>query len=196
MTTVVPDEITHKIANAGTIYWAGRNEGVAEELTLKSNEITRKPADYLEGTYAVHGIEEVMNAKDVLLWVDPYAESEQKFADVLVKGVGMTIVAIASRPTQFPTILIPDAGDLNPSCRWLRDGTFSWMWEFNWVSTSANSVPGGSGQFVDFGCGMCADRAGSGQPCSSGQRTDCLSSAIPYAKVSSSPMPSSRKSPQ
>lgn len=114
LTTVVPDEITQKIANAGTIYWAGRNEGVAEELTLKSNEITRKPSDFLEGTYAVHGIEEVMNAKDVLLWVDPYAESEQKFADVLAKGVGMTIVAIASRPTQFPTILIPEAGDLNP----------------------------------------------------------------------------------
>jgi glucosamine--fructose-6-phosphate aminotransferase (isomerizing) len=30
------------IANAGTIYFAGRNDGVAEELTLKTNEITRK----------------------------------------------------------------------------------------------------------------------------------------------------------
>ena len=114
LTTVVPTEIVESIAKAGTIYWAGRNEGVAEELTLKTNEITRKPADYLEGTYAVHGIEEVMVAGDVLLWIDPYAESEQKFADVLAKGVGLTIVAIASRPTQFPTILIPEMGDLNP----------------------------------------------------------------------------------
>lgn len=114
LTTVVPNEIVERIAQAGTIYWAGRNEGVAEELTLKTNEITRKPADYLEGTYAVHGIEEVMVAGDVLLWIDPYAESEQKFADVLAKGVGLTIVAIASRPTQFPTILIPDMDDLNP----------------------------------------------------------------------------------
>ena len=114
LTTTVPTEIVERIAQAGTIYWAGRNEGVAEELTLKTNEITRKPADYLEGTYAVHGIEEVMQARDVLLWIDPYAESEQKFADVLTQGVGMTIVAIASRPTQFPTILIPEAGDLNP----------------------------------------------------------------------------------
>lgn len=114
LTTTVPTEIVERIAKSGTIYWAGRNEGVAEELTLKSNEITRKPADYLEGTYAAHGIEEVMNAHDVLLWIDPYKESEQKFADVLTQGVGMTIVAIASRPTQFPTILIPDMGDLNP----------------------------------------------------------------------------------
>ncbi len=114
LTTVVPPDVVDRIAQAGTIYWAGRNDGVAEELTLKTNEITRKPADYLEGTYAVHGIEEVMQAGDVLLWIDPYAESEQKFADVLAQGVGMTIVAIASRPTQFPTILIPEVGDLNP----------------------------------------------------------------------------------
>ncbi len=114
LTTSIPLEIVQRIAKAGTIYWAGRNEGVAEELALKTNEITRKPSDYLEGTYAVHGIEEVMHSGDVLLWIDPYAESEQKFAEVLVKGVGMTIVAIASRPTQFPTILIPEAGDLNP----------------------------------------------------------------------------------
>ncbi len=44
-----------------SIYFAGRNNGVAEELTLKTNEITHKKSDYLEGTYAVHGIEEVMN---------------------------------------------------------------------------------------------------------------------------------------
>ena len=114
LTLEVPASITDRIAKAGTIYWAGRNEGVAEELTLKTNEITRKPADYLEGTYAVHGIEEVMNADDILIWVEPYAESEQKFADVLAKGVGMSIVAISSRPTPFPTIQIPDLGDLAP----------------------------------------------------------------------------------
>lgn len=114
LTQTIPSSITERIAKAGTIYWAGRNEGVAEELTLKTNEITRKPADYLEGTYAVHGIEEVMNANDVLIWVEPYAESEQKFAEVLAKGVGMSIIAISSRPTPFPTISIPDAGDLAP----------------------------------------------------------------------------------
>jgi glucosamine--fructose-6-phosphate aminotransferase (isomerizing) len=102
-----------KLANAGTIYLSGRNDGVAEELALKANEITRKRSDFLEGTYAVHGIEEIMHADDVLLWIEPYAESEQKFHDVLVKGVGMTVVAISSRPTMFPTIAIPSAGDLS-----------------------------------------------------------------------------------
>jgi glutamine---fructose-6-phosphate transaminase (isomerizing) len=112
LTLAIDPRLVETIAGANTIYWAGRNDGVAEELTLKTNEITRKPADFLEGTYAVHGIEEVMTAKDVVLWVDPYPESESKVKDVLVKGVGLTVIAIASRPTLFPTLQIADAGDL------------------------------------------------------------------------------------
>ena len=105
--------IAKKLAKAGSIYFAGRNDGVAEELTLKTNEITRKRGDYLEGTYAVHGIEESMQADDVVVWIDPFQDSEQKFYDVLVKGVGLTVVAVSPRQTLFPTIQIPDAGDLS-----------------------------------------------------------------------------------
>jgi glucosamine--fructose-6-phosphate aminotransferase (isomerizing) len=114
LTMPIDPDIIHRVATAGTIYWAGRNDGVAEELTLKTNEITRKPADYLEGTYAVHGVEEVMNPGDVVLWIDPYEESELKFHDVLMQGVGLSVIAIAARPTRFPTILTPPAGDLSP----------------------------------------------------------------------------------
>ncbi|MEX0585211.1 MAG: sugar isomerase, partial [Pirellulales bacterium] len=114
LSTAIDPQLIQRIAAAGTIYWAGRNDGVAEELTLKTNEITRRSADFLEGTYAVHGVEEVMRAGDVVLWVDPYPDSEQKFRDVLVNGVGMSVIAIASRETMFPTIRIPDAGDLSP----------------------------------------------------------------------------------
>jgi glucosamine--fructose-6-phosphate aminotransferase (isomerizing) len=106
-------DIAKKMAKASSIYFAGRNDGVAEELTLKTNEIARKRGDFLEGTYAVHGIEESMQADDVVVWIDPFEESEQKFHDVLVKGVGLTVVAVASRPTMFPTLQIPDAGDLS-----------------------------------------------------------------------------------
>ncbi len=112
LTQPIDLEITRVVSRAGTVYCAGRNDGVAEELTLKINEITRKHSDFLEGTYAVHGVEESMRADDVIVWIDPYAESEQKFHDVLVKGVGLTVIAISSRPTMFPTIQIPDAGDL------------------------------------------------------------------------------------
>lgn len=113
LTQPIDPAISDKFVRAGTIYCAGRNDGVAEELTLKVNEITRKHSDFLEGTYAVHGVEESMRADDVIIWIDPYAESEQKFHDVLVQGVGLTVIAIASRPTMFPTIQIPDAGDLS-----------------------------------------------------------------------------------
>lgn len=112
LTAAIPPELVDRIAAARTVFWAGRNDGVAEELTLKSNEIIRKSADFLEGTYAAHGIEEVMTGDDVLIWVDPFPGSEQKIHDVLVKGVGMSVLAIASRETMFPTVLIPDAGEL------------------------------------------------------------------------------------
>lgn len=109
----IDPQITDTLSRAGTIYFAGRNDGVAEELTLKTNEITRKRSDFLEGTYAVHGIEEIMQPDDAVVWIDPYPESEQKFHDVLVKGVGLTVIAVSSRPTLFPTVIIPDAGDLS-----------------------------------------------------------------------------------
>jgi len=107
LTLPIDPALVRKIINAPTIYFAGRNDGVAEELTLKTNEITRKKSDYLEGTYGAHGIEEVMDANDVVIWIDPYADYETKFHDVLVKGVGLTIIAIADHPTMFPTIRIP-----------------------------------------------------------------------------------------
>jgi len=107
LTQQIDAQIIETVANAPTIYFAGRNDGVAEELTLKTNEITRKKSDYLEGTYAVHGVEEVMEAGDVVIWVDPYDDAQQKFDEVLVKGVGLTVIAIADRDTAFPTIRVP-----------------------------------------------------------------------------------------
>jgi glucosamine--fructose-6-phosphate aminotransferase (isomerizing) len=107
LTTKIDEKLTDKIAKAGTIYFAGRNDGVAEELTLKTNEITRKKSDFLEGTYAVHGIEEVMNADDVVIWIDPYPDSLAKFEDVLVKGVGLTVITVGTEATSFPSVVIP-----------------------------------------------------------------------------------------
>ncbi len=101
--------IVSRLAAAPTIYFAGRNDGVAEELTLKTNEITRKRASFLEGTYALHGIEEVMNANEAVVLIDPYKDLEERFDRVLRAGVGLEVVAIASRQTRFPTIVIPAA---------------------------------------------------------------------------------------
>ena len=110
LTLEIDPSIVKKIASADSIYFAGRNNGVAEELTLKTNEITRKKSDYLEGTYAAHGIEEVMTEKDVLIVIDPFEDEEAKFKECLTDGVGMNIIAISSRKTSFDTVVIPDGG--------------------------------------------------------------------------------------
>jgi glucosamine--fructose-6-phosphate aminotransferase (isomerizing) len=97
--------IVKKLVDADMLYFAGRNTGVVEELTLKTNEIARKKADFLEGTYCLHGIEEVMTSKEAVVLIDPFPEEEDNIYDVLVKGVGIPVIAIAPRPTRFQTII-------------------------------------------------------------------------------------------
>jgi glucosamine--fructose-6-phosphate aminotransferase (isomerizing) len=113
LTTLIPREYIETIKNAEVIYFAGRNNGVAEELALKTNEITRKKSAFLEGTFAVHGIEEVMDKKEVLIWIDPFKAEEEKFYECLVKGVGMNVITITAGSSLFPSIKIPDAGEYN-----------------------------------------------------------------------------------
>jgi len=113
LTLEIDQELVNKMKNADVIYFGGRNTGVVEELALKTNEITRKKSDYLEGTYAVHGIEEVMDKNELLIVVDPFESEEEKFKECLIDGVGMDVVAISNRETSFPTIIIPDGGPYN-----------------------------------------------------------------------------------
>lgn len=129
LTAALPDEVVAALSGrdlaggdgrggapsgGGTIYFAGRNDGVAEELALKTNEITRRPSGYLEGTFAVHGIEEVMTANDLVVVVEPFPEEEAKFDTVLRQGVGLSVVAISSRPTRFPTLRVSHLEDGQP----------------------------------------------------------------------------------
>ena len=103
----VEARITDILAGGQRVYWVGRNDGVAEELMLKTMEITRKSAMYLEGTLAFHGIEEVMSDQDVMILVDPFAWEEENFEQVLRQKIGIKIIAISDHQTKFPTIMIP-----------------------------------------------------------------------------------------
>lgn len=108
--TLAPEidpKLIEKLAAAPTIYLVGRNNGVAEELALKTNEITRKKSQYLEGTIVVHGIEEVMQPNEVVVVIDSFEQDAPFIQKNLVDGVGMTVIAISSKPTIFPTIVIP-----------------------------------------------------------------------------------------
>ena len=109
----IPGEIIEKTARADVIYFAGRNNGVAEELTLKANEVARKKSDFLEGTYTVHGIEEVITNKDVLIIIDPFPQEEKKFRSVMINRVGLPIFAISHKQSSFPTILLPGYNGFN-----------------------------------------------------------------------------------
>ncbi|MBN1779820.1 sugar isomerase [bacterium] len=114
LTMPIPPDIVSAATKANTIYFAGYNDGAAEELTLKTNEITRRKSDFLEGTYAVHGIEEVMNPEDIVFVVDPIDAEIDKFQEVLSQGVGLRVVAIADHDTALETIRVPAAGEMAP----------------------------------------------------------------------------------
>lgn len=103
----LPQDMIDMIARAETVYIAGRNDGVAEELALKTNEITRQKSAFLEGTYALHGIEEVMTARDVVILVEPFAAEMDKYHEVLAVKAGIPVIAISARQTPFETIRIP-----------------------------------------------------------------------------------------
>ena len=114
LTMKIGKDIVDMALKADTIYFSGYNDGVAEELTLKTNEITRRKSDFLEGTYVAHGIEEVMDKNDIVFVVDPIDEEIEKFQEVMVNGVGLNVVAFADHDTPFRTIHIPQAGELKP----------------------------------------------------------------------------------
>lgn len=107
MTTEYDASIIEKLAAAPTLYFAGRNNGVAEELTLKTNEITRKKSDYLEGTYLLHGVEEVMRAGEACILIDPFPSECQKIKELIEGRAGVFVVAISTEDTIFPTIKLP-----------------------------------------------------------------------------------------
>ena len=111
LTDKIDKKITDIICKADLVYFAGRDNGVAAELALKTNEITRKKSAFLEGTFALHGIEEVMDKNEVLIWIDPFDEDQDKFLQCLVKGAGVDVIAISAKKTLFPTITIPDGGE-------------------------------------------------------------------------------------
>lgn len=110
LTLPIPAEIIEWVKGAKTIYFAGMNDGVAEELTLKTNEITRRKSDFLEGTYALHGPEEVMEDGDIVFVVEPIKSEYEKYK-VVFGGANVHVVAIAPEQTPFTTIVVPEAGE-------------------------------------------------------------------------------------
>ncbi|TVR74703.1 MAG: sugar isomerase [Marinilabiliales bacterium] len=102
------ERIVELICNAGMVWFSGNNNGVAEELTLKTNEIIRKKASYLPGTYLLHGVEEVMSPDDIIIMVDAYPGEFDKIMSVYTGNIGTPVVAISDTATPFNNVAIPD----------------------------------------------------------------------------------------
>jgi len=109
LTNEINPEIINALVNAGTIFFSGYNDGVAEELTLKTNEILRKKAGFLPGTYLLHGIEEVIQKNDVIILVDPIESEFDKIRNIYSRNIGATVVSITHTTSPFMNILIPQA---------------------------------------------------------------------------------------
>lgn len=99
--------LAHMLAEASTVYVAGRNTGAAEEIALKSCEIARIKSFFLEGTYVLHGIEEVMQKDDCVVLIAPFAQDMERYQTVLTQGVGLRVIAVSAAPTPFPTLIVP-----------------------------------------------------------------------------------------
>lgn len=112
LTVLVDPAITEAVAGAETVYFAGRNDGVAEELTVKVNEIVRKKSGFLEGTDYMHGAQEVMNPNDVVILIDPYKSELEKTKEVLIEEVGLKVFTVAAEETIFPTVKVKDVDGL------------------------------------------------------------------------------------
>jgi glucosamine--fructose-6-phosphate aminotransferase (isomerizing) len=112
LTVLVDPAITKAVASAETVYLAGRNDGVAEELTVKVNEIVRKKSGFLEGTGYMHGVQEVMNPNDVVILIDPYKSELEKTKEVLIEEAGLKVFAVATEDTIFPTVKVKEVDGL------------------------------------------------------------------------------------
>lgn len=108
----INEDLVEEVAGAAKVYFCGRNNGVAEELALKTNEITRQQSAFLPGTFLLHGIEEVITPNDVLVLVEPYADELEKIKQIYCDDIGAKVVALSTQATPFKTISLPASDPL------------------------------------------------------------------------------------
>jgi len=104
--------IADLINHAGNIYFAGLNNGVAEELALKTPEVIRKKSGFFPGSMLLHGVEEMVTDKDVIVLVDFFPQHEAKIFENYTKRIGTRVICFAQTATLFHTIPFHSTDDL------------------------------------------------------------------------------------
>ncbi len=100
----ISQELLDTLTGADHLFFAGIHNGVAEELTLKTNETVRKKSAYFPGTYLLHGVEEVISKKDVILLVDHLPDHVAKIHHVFVDGIGAKVIGFDDISSLFPSV--------------------------------------------------------------------------------------------
>jgi glutamine---fructose-6-phosphate transaminase (isomerizing) len=111
----IDNKIIDAVSGADMIYFAGNNNGVAEELTLKTNEIIRKRSSFLPGTYLLHGVEEIVSSRDVIIMVDAYPDEFEKIKSIYSESIGATVIVMSQEDTPFPTVSLPSVNPFHES---------------------------------------------------------------------------------
>jgi len=92
------------INQAENLYFAGINNGVAEELALKTPEVIRKKSGFFPGSMLLHGVEEMVTDKDVVVLVDYLPQHESKIHENYTRKIGTRIICFSETDTRFHTI--------------------------------------------------------------------------------------------
>ena len=64
----LPEFVLEPLSKADSLYFAGSNKGVGDEIALKTHEIAGKRAYFYPATHIVHGIEESIRANPLILF--------------------------------------------------------------------------------------------------------------------------------
>lgn len=110
----VPAEILSIMTSKDFYYWSGRNTGVAEELALKTVEITRTKSHYLEGTLLVHGVEEAMKDNELVFLLDTFMSQFEKINETVQKTSNVPCVILNTQNSPFKSFS-PLDGDIDPN---------------------------------------------------------------------------------
>ncbi len=93
-----------RLAGAEPYFYVGLDNGVAEELTLKTYEIARKLAVFYPDTHMLHGVAEAIN-KGAIIIIDPvrFSSHAGKFAEVARK-TGCFLLGLGEKTGGFETV--------------------------------------------------------------------------------------------
>ncbi len=98
------NSLVGKLAGAEPYFYVGLDNGVAEELTLKTHEIARKLAVFYPDTHMLHGVAEAIS-KGAIIVIDParFRSDAGKFADVARK-TGCCLLGLGEKTRGFEAL--------------------------------------------------------------------------------------------